>query len=184
MIIGIKGWQRAGKTGLGAIIASGLEGINQGYGNLSLYGMPFPFEKKPSRQVLDRLFQAFNQGEENLLFFIDEAHRILNPRLWDKWTKEDTYNLAGIFQDDKLDITVIYTFHPGYKDEELLGVDKNIRGSTGRMIDILTKRKDIEKFDRIIYKDHNRAEGLRPIKKKINNFSKYYPLWKTKEHVV
>lgn len=187
MIIGISGWQRSFKTGLGAILATyelDKYEIKQGYGNLTLTKLPYPYMKLTSRELITRLFQAFNKGEKHLMFFIDEAHRILNPRAWKDWDKEDTFSLAGIYQDDKLFTVIIYTFHRGYEDEPLLGVDKMVRGSTGVSIEIDTHERDILQNDCIVYTIKNRAEGLPSFQGCVEKVSQYFDLFLTREPVV
>lgn len=194
MIISIDGWQRSGKNILGTVMCRDkwwndlspreIE-IEVGVGNTTLLGMPFPYEKKKSREVLDEVFRAFNEGLENRLFFIDEAHRILNARLWKDWSKEDTFSLAGIFQDDKLNNVIIYSYHPGKPDEELLGVDKMIRGATYNKFSILTDEDMIIREDMLVYE-----QEMWIMRKKIVTYgvlekvSRYFSLFNTKEPVI
>jgi len=188
MIIGISGWQRSFKTGLGSAIAKyELEEYNlqAGYGNLTLLSMPYPYTKLTSRALMNELFSTFNKGLEHKMFFIDEAHRILNPRLWKDWTKEDTMSLAGIYQDDKLDNVIIYTFHPGKPGDELLGVDKLLRAATYLEIDILSDQKLILHSDAIIYRlKRYFMNEIVTVDKVLENVSKYFNLYLTKEPVV
>ncbi len=188
MIIGISGWQRSFKTGLGSVIAKyelDEYKVVQGYGNLTLLSMPYPYQKLTSRELMTQLFRTFDHGEEHRLFFIDEAHRILNPRLWKDWTKQDTMSLAGIYQDDKLDNIIIYTYHPGKPGDELLGVDKMLRAATFLEIEILSDQKLIKNNNAIIYRVikyfmHDKLV----IDKVLENVSQHFNLFLTKEPVV
>ena len=188
MIIGISGWQRSFKTGLGSAIAK-YElrdyNIQSGYGNLTLLTMPYDYTKLNSRPLMNKLFETFDQGLENRMFFIDEAHRILNPRLWKDWTKQDTMSLAGIYQDDKLNNVILYTYHPGKPGEELLGVDKMLRAATFLEIEILSDQKLIISHDAIVYRliKYFMNEKV-VIDKVLENVSQYFHLFLTKEPVV
>lgn len=185
MIVGISGRQRCFKTGLGAVIACfelGKYEIVNGFGNLTLEKVPYSYSKLRSRELITRMFQAFNTGEEHLMFFVDEAHRILNPRMWKDWNKDDTFSLAGIFQDDKLSTVIIYTFHSGYEDEPLLGVDKMLRGATSVLINIESSERDVVESDAIIYYVKNRAIGAE-YRSVLDKVSTYFNLFKTREPV-
>jgi len=187
LIISISGWQRSGKDLVGAILAK-YEltdyKIEQGYGNCSLYNMPYPYEKMTSRQLLDRIFYTFNNGEEHKMFLISEAHRILNPRMWKQWTKEDTYNLAGIFQDDKQDNVIIYNFHPGKPGDDLLGVDKMVRAATFFEIEILTDKQFVIEHDAIMLQATRYFMNQKVVTKSvIEDVSQYFSLFDTKEPV-
>ena len=188
MIIGISGWQRSFKTGLGSAIAKyELEDfdIKAGFGNLTLLGMPYPYRKLTSRLLINEIFKTFDQGLENRMFFIDEAHRILNPRLWKEWTKQDTMSLAGIYQDDKLDNVLIYTYHPGKPGDELLGVDKLLRAATYLEIEILSNERLIINNNAVIYRitRYFMNEKL-VVDKVLENVSRFFGLYLTKEAIV
>ncbi len=189
--VGLTGGQRSGKNTLGmdfAINPKAYEdefvNIEEGFGNFHTHYMPYPWTYLKSRLLMDRLFIALNTGERNKLFYIDEAHKILNPRLWDKWTKEDTQNLAGIFMDGKNGIVVIISYVAGYEDEPLLGVDKMIRGAFGLKIDITSNYKTIEKRDKIVYDYHHRAAGKESVEKRLRKASKLFKYFDTLEPVI
>lgn len=184
-IIGIKSWKRAGKDLLGAIIATEhTELVNKGFGNVHIYETPYPYEFMPTRKLLDRMFYAFNHGEENLLFYISEAQRFLNARTWDQLTKQDVYNLAGLDQMSKNDCTLIFNWFKGPEDNELLGTDKILRSGIDWMIDIVTRRSDIENKDIIKFTVENIEEGEKPFKVTIREVSQYFKLFDTKEKVI
>lgn len=184
-IIGIKSWKRAGKDLLGAYIAVNMvESVNRGFGNVHIYGTEYNYEFMPTRQLLNRMFYAFNHGEENILFYISEAQRFLNARSWDQLTKHDIYNLAGLDQMSKNDCTLIFNWFKGPEEDQLLGTDKILRAGIDWQIDILTRRSDIEKKDMIKFSVEHKEEGRRPFNITINEVSKYFKLFDTKEKVI
>jgi len=184
-IIGIKSWKRAGKDLLGAYIAVNMtEDIKEGFGNVHILGTPYPYHFLETRGLLDRMFLAFNQGDENLLFYISEAQRFLNPRTWDKLTKQDIYNLAGIDQMSKNDCTLIFNWFKGPDENELLGTDKILRSGIDWLIDITTRRSDIEQRDLIKFTIERKEEGKRAFKVSLHNVSDYFKLFNTKERVI
>lgn len=197
MIYGIGAWQRSFKSGLSAVICKYdiprqirkraeilkipgmVKEIQCCYTNMDLYDMPFDVVVMDSKSLLKRMFQAYDRGEKGLIFNFDEAHKILNPRLWDKREKEETVSLAGIFQDDKLCTHLVYNFHNGFKDDELLGVDKYIRASTGKKIEIITRERHIIHGDYIRFWYEDRTNGKRRRKIRLNHVSRFYPLFNT-----
>lgn len=184
-IIGIKSWKRAGKDLLGAYIAVNMtELIREGFGNVHIYQTPYPYSYLDTRSLLNRMFYSFNHGEENLLYYISEAQRFLNPRTWDKLNKTDVYNLAGVDQISKNDCTLIFNWFKGPDEDELLGTDKILRSGIDWMIDIKTRRSDIENHNRIKFTVEHKEEGRKPFITSLNNVSDYFNLFNTKEKVI
>lgn len=183
MIIGISGWQRAGKTLLGVYLAHRLSSILSGFGNLTIHGLNYQYHYMESKLLLKRLFHAFNCADRDTMFYIDEAHRILNHRLWSTWTKEDTFSLAGIFQDDKLSNVIIYTFHPGKPGDELLGVDKLVRACTYIDINIVTDKNYIIRNNSLVYELNDHQTGTKR-KHELKNVQEYFSLYDTFQPVV
>lgn len=197
MIIDIKSWTRAGKTLFGIYTAKYITQdrtnildleryhINQGYGNLTIHGLPYPYQRLDSRSLALLLFKNLDKGRENVLYFIDEAHRIFNPRLWKYWTGKQTYEMSGIYQDEKLDNIIILTTHAGSEKDELLGVDKIIRSNIGMLLEITSRRTHIELLDliQVKYTDLSENKYDEPIEFILSGVSSYFSDFITKEPI-
>lgn len=196
MIISIKGPQRCGKSLLAGLIAKNIKSwagidIIQGFGNMSVYKCQYPYTYMSSKATLDRLFEVFTVGTRNSLCIVDEAHRILNARVWKHWSYEDTFKLSGIFQDEKLSNVLIYTFVPGKPDDEMKGVDIMLRSAC--MLDILIKssKVDIEQYNFMDFQvtdwcnyDGEDLDTVDVYEHHIADVSQFFPIFNTLEPVV
>lgn len=183
MIIGICGWTRSFKTGMGAVLATHPEnfnelspikyGIKQGFGNLNLYKTPYPWTYLETSQLIEKIKFANQNHIRNTLFFIDEADQVYNPR--DYTLKQQTENLKGIGQHDKMGNVYIVTYQLGDPDDPLLGVDKILRSN-------MRVRMELELYDPFgdfaIYNLENRNyRNIPNIRGVVEGVSKYFGYW-------
>jgi len=190
MIIGIGGWERSLKTGLGAILATHPEEFNmpgmqtydikQGFGNLHLFKTPYPWHYQESKELVVTIRETAEKHLKNTLFLIDEADDVYNPRNYD--SKQQIRNLRGIGQHAKLGNVYIYTYQLGQPEDVLLGVDKILRSNT--RIEFEMRYYDREKHY-ALYKLYNRLAPDIPVQDGvIENVDQYYAYWNTNEPVV
>lgn len=190
MIIGIGGYDRCLKTGLGAILCSEPEKFNEysltkynikrGYGNLHLYNMPFPWYYMTSQQLVRFIREVPRNNIENSIFFIDEADQVYNPR--DYASKEQTLNLKCIGQHAKMKNIFIYTYQKGQPDDELKGVDKILRSNT--RLDFEMRYYDPEDDYAILHGENRHFYKTIYYDSIIDNVSQYFHLWNTNERVI
>lgn len=190
MIIGIGGWERCFKTGLGAVLATYPEEFNipgyrkynikQGFGNLHLFKTPYPWEYLETKDLVETIRRANENKVTDTLFFIDEADQVYNPR--DFKSQEQTKNLKGIGQHAKLGNVYIYTYQLGQPDDMLLGVDKILRSNTRLEFEMrylnFTEEYVIYRLKNRMLPDAPESTGL------ITDISKYYDLWNYQEPVI
>lgn len=145
MIIGVRGIQRTGKDAICIKIIKQLHAkkmFDFCFANATVKIPKLKYEKlATSVEMLDKMTQQINIGKTRMLYYISEAHRVLNPLLFSKRKAQETFDIAGIFQDDKLESYIIYNCHNGNTEETLLGVDKMLRGGTNLYIDILSTKE-------------------------------------------
>lgn len=152
MIIGISGQQRTGKDAITALIISELfndKEINQCDGNCTIY-LPNCKKYPNSVALVDQITKCMNKGITHRAYVISEAHRVLNPLLFKFRKADEIYELASIFMDDKLKSYIIYNFHSGNVFEDLLGVEKFLRGATNVFIDIISDKDFVRKTGYVI----------------------------------
>ncbi len=190
MIVGIGGWERCGKTMLAAILASNPSELNitgfqeyrieRGYGNLHLYGTPYPWIYLSSAGLVSTIRETNDKNITNALFLIDEADSVYNPR--DYTSKEQTRNLKGIGQHAKMGNVFIYTYQLGQPDDVLLGVDKILRSNTRIEFEMRHYNKA---NDFVVFNLKNRLVPDSPvIPGVIRDVSRFFILWDHKEPVV
>lgn len=184
MIEEVNGTKRAGKSLLTAFLASTKGDKIKCYSNMTLNLMPFQVIRMDTRSVLDQMWRGFNEGHENILYVIDEAHRRLNARMWKEWSTDDTFNMTGIYMDDKLDSDIIYTCFQT-PDNSVLAVDKMFRDSCEKRYSIKTDRDFIRNNDFIIYQvDYPLSRYMPSHDDVLVNASFYFNMIETKEVVI
>lgn len=190
MIIGIGGWERCLKTGLGAILATEPEHFNmpglqeyhikQGFGNLHLFKTPYPWNHLNSNDLKTFIRKMNTEHTTNTLIFIDEADQVFNPRFFK--SQEQIETLQGIGQHAKLGNVIIYTYQLGQPDDTLLGVDKILRSNT--RIEFEMRHYD-RTNDYAIFKLANRLlPDIPVIESVIPNISRFFSYWDHLEAVV
>lgn len=190
MIIGIGGWERCFKTGLGAMIATqgiynefggGIKyNIKQGFGNLSLFETPFPWTYLKNRDLVDRIRLTNEEHITDTLFFIDEADEVFNPRNYSM--RDQISNLKGIGQHSKLRNVYVYTYQLGQPDDGLLGVDKILRSNT--RIEFEMRLFDPESCSAIYHMKSYMLPGLPVIEGVLTNLDQYFKYWNTLQPVI
>lgn len=182
MIVGISGWQRTFKTGMGALLSAYPSEVVEypilkGVGNLHV-NTPYNWEYLRSAELKKRITESVHRFERNMLYFVDEADRVFPPRTWKD--PDQIMALTGIWQDEKMQNLFIYTFHKGRPDDTLLGVDKLLRASTMIEIEIIA----IDKVAwTIAYEVRDWLNG-RSWQAVLSGIDKYFSLWNHEEPVI
>ncbi len=154
--------------------------IEQGYGNLHITGTPYEWNYLPNIELVSVIREMATRPYKNTLFFIDEADEVYPPRGYTN--EQQTKNLKGIGQHDKLGCIVIYTYQKGKPDDALKGVDKIMRSNT--QVDI--EMPGYNRYtDKAIYIVENRlAPGIPIVEKALNNVSEHFGKWDSWERTL
>lgn len=190
MIIGIGGWERCMKTGLGAILASNPQEFNidgfqeynirEGYGNLHLPLTPYKWNYLNNEKLKLKIKEIHDKGIKDVLIFIDEVEEVFNNR--DYSNPQQKATLKGIGQHAKMGRVYIYTYQMGQPEDALLGPDKILRSNTRLEFEMRNYNK---KGNYAEYKLKNRLlPDIDDVEGIIGNVSEYFKLWDHKEPVV
>jgi len=126
MIIGLWGYQGSGKTYAGMRLTRWEHLVNgrEIVSNVKINDVPGDYlGTKEMREFLKIMVE---QEQKNKVVFIDEIDAIAPGRLYSK--EEQLDMLLGLWHDEKLDNTIIYTTHKGK------GADKIIRDATSVLL--------------------------------------------------
>ena len=146
MITGIIAIQDRGKTLLGVAMSTKLQ--RDGYKIISTVALPLiPHTQVSIADMKNHLTNMVDPSKRRIVYFVDEINRVFPARGWQHKTQTDA--LAGLWQDEKLDIQLIYTAHTKkdpFKmvamnknvgellDDEMTGIDKMVREATRMVI--------------------------------------------------
>lgn len=106
MIYGIIAIQDRGKTLTGVAMATKFS--LQGYAIYSTVALPLiEHTQLTIEEMRSQLGSMVDSEKRHVVYFVDEINRIFAAREWAKNTKF----LTGLWQDEKLDVQLIYTAH-------------------------------------------------------------------------